>query len=105
MISIGAALAGAALGLFVGGPVPAVFGFVCLAAAPLFYVHHRQKGCHNRLLAQLPAAFDLMARVLRSGHFLRDAAHQSTLCRRAARPHRLDGRHDRVDDRGCAVDS
>ncbi|HEY7311097.1 MAG TPA: type II secretion system F family protein [Gemmataceae bacterium] len=68
MISIGAALAGAALGLFVGGPVPAAIGLVCLAAAPLFYVRHRQKGRHNRLLAQLPAAFDLMARVLRSGH-------------------------------------
>lgn len=67
LISIGTALAGAALGLAVAGPMPAALGFFCLGAAPLLYVRHRQKARHNRLLAQLPAAFDLMARVLRSG--------------------------------------
>jgi tight adherence protein B len=68
LISLGAALAGAALGLALSGPLPAVIGFCCLGAAPLLYIRHRQKDRHNRLLAQLPAAFDLMARVLRSGH-------------------------------------
>jgi tight adherence protein B len=67
-ISGGTALAGAALGLAIGNIVFAVVGFLGLGLAPLLYVRHRQKARRERLLKQLPDAFDLMARVLRSGH-------------------------------------
>jgi tight adherence protein B len=46
----------------------AAAGFLGLGAAPLLYVRQRQKARRDRFLTQLPAAFDLMARVLRSGH-------------------------------------
>ncbi len=67
-LSLGLALAGAVLGLFINGGVTAVVGFIGLGVAPVLYVRHRQRARHDRFLMQLPAAFDLMARVLRSGH-------------------------------------
>jgi tight adherence protein B len=67
-LSLGGALVGAVLGLFVNGVVMAAAGFLGLGLAPLLYVRQRQKARHDRFLMQLPAAFDLMARVLRSGH-------------------------------------
>lgn len=67
-LSGAAAFTGAVMGLILNGPLLAAVGAVVLGLAPLFYVHHRQKSRCERLLMQLPAAFDLMARVLRSGH-------------------------------------
>ncbi len=63
-----AALFGLAIGLLVHGPVVAGAASFALGLAPFLYVQHRQKARHDRLLLQLPAAFDLMARVLRAGH-------------------------------------
>lgn len=66
--SAAAALAGLALGSLLSGPVGSVVGMLGLGLVPLLYVRHRQKARHEHFLMQLPAAFDLMARVLRSGH-------------------------------------
>lgn len=67
-ISGGAALLGMVTGMFVHGFILAGIGGVALGLAPLFYVRYRLKARHDRLLTQLSSAFDLMARVLRSGH-------------------------------------
>ncbi|HZV05754.1 MAG TPA: type II secretion system F family protein [Gemmataceae bacterium] len=67
-ISAGMALAGAVLGMILHGLLLAAIGAIGLGLAPLLYVRHRQKARSEQLLMQLPAAFDLMARVLRSGH-------------------------------------
>jgi tight adherence protein B len=67
-ISIGTALGGILMGLLVHGPLLAGIGGIAFGLSPLLYVRHRQKGRHDRLLMQLSSAFDLMARVLRSGH-------------------------------------
>lgn len=66
-LSVGMALAGLVLGFLLNGPFLSVIGAVGLGWTPLLYLRHRQKKRHDRLLVQLPAAFDLMARVLRSG--------------------------------------
>jgi tight adherence protein B len=67
-VSLGAALAGIPMGLLVHRSLLGGIGGVALGLAPLLYVRHRQKARHDRLLFQLSSAFDLMARVLRSGH-------------------------------------
>jgi tight adherence protein B len=67
-LSAGLGMAGAGLGLIFYGPLLAAIGFLGLGLAPLLYARHRQKARRDRFLVQLPAAFDLMARVLRSGH-------------------------------------
>ncbi|HEY7327554.1 MAG TPA: type II secretion system F family protein [Gemmataceae bacterium] len=67
-ISGGTALLGVTLGMLLHGPILAGLGALALGLAPLIYVRHRQKARHDRLLMQLSSAFDLMARVLRSGH-------------------------------------
>jgi tight adherence protein B len=67
-LSLALALVGAALGLFANGVVTAAAGFVVLGAVPVLYARQRQKARHDRFLLQLPGAFELMARVLRSGH-------------------------------------
>ncbi len=67
-VSAGMALAGALLGLLLHGPLLAALGSLSLGAAPLLYAQYRQKARRERLLMQLAAAFDLMTRVLRSGH-------------------------------------
>jgi len=72
-ISGGTALAGAALGLFFGGYLLALIGFVCLGLVPMGYIRYRQKMRHDYFLKQLPDAFDLMARVLRSGNSVSQA--------------------------------
>jgi tight adherence protein B len=68
VVSVGMALAGAVLGVLLNGAVLAVVGAAAFGVAPLLYLRHRQKARRERLLMQLPSAFDLMARVLRSGH-------------------------------------
>jgi tight adherence protein B len=67
-LSLALALAGAVAGLLVSGPGLSILAALALALAPLFYLRHRQQARRERFLMQLPAAFDLMARVLRSGH-------------------------------------
>ncbi|GEM_PF-234463 len=67
-LSGGTALMGLGLGLLLHGPLLAGISTVALGLAPLLYVRQQQKARHDRLLRQLPSAFDLMARVLRSGH-------------------------------------
>lgn len=67
-LSVVASLVGGVLGYLAHGPILAVFGLPGLGVAPFFYVRYRQKVRRDRFLLQLPAAFDLMARVLRSGH-------------------------------------
>jgi tight adherence protein B len=67
-LSAGAALVGALLGFLLNGFLLALIAFLGLGVAPLCYVRHRQKARRERFLKQLPSAFDLMARVLRSGH-------------------------------------
>jgi tight adherence protein B len=66
--SVGAALAGLVLGSLVSGTVGSIVGTIGLGLTPLLYVRYQQKVRHDLFLKQLPAAFDLMARVLRSGH-------------------------------------
>jgi len=65
-------VAGLGVGLGVAGtifrgPFLGVVGALVGAALPLLYLNHRRKARRERLLAQLPATFDLMARVLRAG--------------------------------------
>jgi len=67
-ISAATALAGLVIGTLFGGAVPAALAAIGLGLAPLLYVRHQQKSRHDRFLKQLPDAFDLMARVLRSGN-------------------------------------
>ena len=66
-LTVAATLIGAVVGLLLNGPVSAVIGALVLGAMPLLYVNYRWKARRDRFLLQLPAAFDLMARVLRSG--------------------------------------
>src|SRR5262249_11746449 len=62
----GAALGGAALGLFLTrGPVGLLFAVA--GAIPYLYVWLAQYNRMEKMLSQLPDAFDLMARVLRAG--------------------------------------
>ena len=54
-------------GALLRGSIMGVIGGVAGAAAPLFYVEMKRRSRREKLLNQLPAAFDLMARVIRSG--------------------------------------
>lgn len=67
-LSGGTALLGLVLGMLFSGPGAAGLGTIGLGLAPLLYIHQQQKARHERFLKQLPDAFDLMARVMRSGH-------------------------------------
>jgi tight adherence protein B len=67
-LSGGMALIGLVGGLLFHGPILAGVGTIALGLTPLLYVRQQQKARHDRLLMQLSSAFDLMARVLRSGH-------------------------------------
>lgn len=67
-VSAGAAAFGFLLGYFLNGLVLAAILTLALGITPLLYIRHKQKERHDRFLTQLPSAFDLMARVLRSGH-------------------------------------
>jgi tight adherence protein B len=66
-------LAFGAVGLLVTGPFAAgglaAFG----AVLPLLYVRYKKRVRQNRLLTQLPDAFDLMARVIRAGQTMSQA--------------------------------
>jgi tight adherence protein B len=67
-VSAGMTALGFGVGYILNG---SILAFICapiVGSVPFFYVRHKQKARHDRFLTQLPAAFDLMARVLRSGH-------------------------------------
>jgi len=70
-------LAGAlgALGFVVQGPLLGFVIAVLAGAAPLAYVQFKRKARQNAFLVQLPNAFDLMARVMRSGQSVQQALH------------------------------
>src|SRR5205814_1606306 len=64
--------AGASVTL-VCGPLIGILGAALAAAAPLLYLRARGKARREKILAQLPNAFDLMARVIRSGNSVTQA--------------------------------
>jgi len=66
MLIGGGALALAA-GLVRQSLLTGVVGAVVGAGVPLLYVMHKRKARLDKLMAQLPEAFDLMARVIRAG--------------------------------------
>src|SRR5262249_48736596 len=54
-------------GLAVFGPLGGMLAAAAGTIAPLVFVHTRWKARREKLLSQLPNAFDLMARVIRAG--------------------------------------
>ena len=61
-------LAAGTAGWWLRGPLLGVPAAAAAGSLPLLYVHLRRKARREKLLAQLPGAFELMARVLRAGH-------------------------------------
>jgi tight adherence protein B len=57
-----------AIGTWVRGPWLGAPAALAGAMAPVAYVHARRRSRQEKFLKQLPAAFELMARVLRAGH-------------------------------------
>jgi tight adherence protein B len=73
-------IATAGLGLVLGiagivlrGPLLGIPGALIGAAAPLLYVNARRNARREKVLAQLPNAFDLMARIIRAGQSVSQA--------------------------------
>lgn len=50
------------------GPIFAIFAASVGCTLPIFFVYMRRNACREKLLNQLPNAFELMSRVLRAGH-------------------------------------
>ena len=67
LLSAGLGLAIGALGVGLGGPLLGVPAGIVAAVLPLGYIWSRVGARRDKLLRQLPAAFELMARVLRAG--------------------------------------
>jgi tight adherence protein B len=67
LITAGLGLALGAAGAWLRGPLTGLLGAAGGAAAPLLAVHARRNARREKFQAQLPNAFDLMARVLRAG--------------------------------------
>jgi tight adherence protein B len=62
---------GLALGVcggYLRGPLLGIPATAVGSVAPLLYLYQKRKARRQKLLGQLPGAFDLMARVLRAGH-------------------------------------
>jgi tight adherence protein B len=68
LITLALGTMAAALGFAIHGALLAVVAGAMGMVAPVSYVHMRAKARKEKFLLQLPGAFDLMARVLRSGH-------------------------------------
>lgn len=68
LITLALGMGAAALGFAVHGPLLAVVAGILGVVSPVSYVHIKAKARKEKFLQQLPGAFDLMARVLRSGH-------------------------------------
>jgi len=73
---VGVLLAG--LGLILVGPLMGVAAGAVGGAVLPVYAHLRRKARRERLLGQLPSAFGLMARVIRSGHSVPQAVQAVT---------------------------
>ena len=67
-----AVLAGAVVGATLG-PVLGVTAAVLAAPVPFLYLYFRWRARMEKLMSQLPDAFDLMARVIRAGHSVPEA--------------------------------
>jgi tight adherence protein B len=65
--TVGLGLAAGLAGTLALGPLAGAAGALAGAAAPLFYVNARRNARRDRVLTQLPAAFELMSRVIRAG--------------------------------------
>src|SRR5262249_7228665 len=68
------------VGLVMGGAVALIYALVpglivgiLSAPLPVLYVHYRRKARLQKLMSQLPDAFDLMARVTRAGQTMSQA--------------------------------
>jgi tight adherence protein B len=72
MAAVGLGL-GVLSGLLSQNPLAGVIAGLVGACLPLVYVRVKQKARLDKLLAQLPDAFDLMARVIRAGQTLSQA--------------------------------
>jgi tight adherence protein B len=73
LLSAAAGLGCGALGLLLSGPLTAAGLALAGVAAPVLFVRYKQYTRKNRLLAQLPDTFDLMARVIRAGQTMSQA--------------------------------
>ncbi len=72
-IALAIGLACAAAGWWLGGPIFAVAGAVGGAVTPFAEVRRRQKARLNLFQNQLPAAFELMSRIIRAGQSVTQA--------------------------------
>jgi tight adherence protein B len=73
IIGISALVMGGLSFLIVRYPLAGLAGALVGAGVPVFYVHHQRKVRLDKLLSQLPDAFDLMARVIRAGQTVSQA--------------------------------
>ena len=73
LMAAGLGLALGIAGALLRGPLLGLPAAAAGTAAPLLYVHRRRKARREKFLTQLPAAFDLMARVLRTGQSVAQA--------------------------------
>jgi Flp pilus assembly protein TadB len=64
---------GAVAGLLRQSVLAGVFVGLIAACGPVLYVHMKRRARLNKLMAQLPDAFDLMARVIRAGQTMSQA--------------------------------
>jgi tight adherence protein B len=67
LISVGLGLSAGVAGFWLGGALLGTPLAMAAVLSPLAYVHLRVKARREKLLRQLPGAFELMARVLRAG--------------------------------------
>src|SRR5262249_20145979 len=72
MIAVGLGLAGLIF-LVQRQPISAVIAGIIGCAIPFFYVLAKRNARLHKLLGQLPDAFDLMARIIRSGQTMSQA--------------------------------
>lgn len=73
LIMIGLGAAGGLVGYFVAGLMLGAVLAVIASGAPLFLIYLRIKKRRDKMLEQLPGAFELMARVLRAGSSIQQA--------------------------------
>jgi tight adherence protein B len=74
LLTVAAGLAGAALPmLFFHNGLMAAIGALVAVGLPALYVQQKRKARLSKMLAQLPDALDLMARVIRSGQTMSQA--------------------------------
>jgi tight adherence protein B len=69
-----------AVGLVLGGAIAVIYALlpglvvgILASTLPVLYVHYKRKARLDKLMSQLPDAFDLMARVIRAGQTMSQA--------------------------------